>query len=64
MNEYASKVTNSINFVVEGEWEDESSDAPVDVISPSPEHGPAEHAMAGLGRVVGGMSKLAGCAVK
>jgi hypothetical protein len=35
MNEYASEVANLVKFVVEGEWVDASSDAPIDVISPS-----------------------------
>jgi hypothetical protein len=64
MNEYRSEVANSIKFVVEGEWVDASSKAPIDVISPATEHGPAEHAIAGLGRAAGGMSRLAGCGVQ
>jgi hypothetical protein len=64
MNEYSSEAANPIKFVVEGEWVDASSDAPIDVISPPTKHGPAEHAIAGLGRAAGGMSKLAGCAVQ
>jgi hypothetical protein len=46
-NEYASEVANSIEFFVGGEWVDASSDAPIDVISLSTEHGPTEH-----GRIV------------
>jgi hypothetical protein len=64
MNKYSSEVANSIKFVVEREWVDASSDAPTDVISPLTKHGSAEHAIAGLGRAVGGMSRLAGCAVQ
>jgi hypothetical protein len=70
MNEYASDVANSIIFFVGGEWVDASSGAPIDVISPSTEHGPTEHGIAGLGRArswrhsAGGMSKVAGCAVQ
>jgi hypothetical protein len=60
MNEYASKFANSIKCVVEGEWVDASSD----VTLPSTEYGPAEHAIAGLARPAGGMSKVGGCAVQ
>jgi hypothetical protein len=64
MNEFASEVANWVKFLVEGEWVDASSDTPIDVITSSTEHSPAEHGIAGLGRAAGGMSKLAGCAVQ
>jgi hypothetical protein len=60
MNEYAIEFANSIKCVVEGEWADASSD----VTLPSTVHGPAEHAIAGLARPTGGMSKVGGCAVQ
>jgi hypothetical protein len=64
MNENASEVTNSIKFVVDGEWMEASSDVPIDMISSSTEYGPVECGIAGRRRAAGGIPRLAGRAVQ